>query len=227
MDQTENFSGKIIRLRSYKYFLDYKDENGERRQVSLQHANRREAERQRMQKERELRVGAVAPASMRLSEFLKDTMIKTGSQIRESTREEYISSMYDFIGVMGDMDYQMVTVQHGEVYRQGCLDRGNRPATVSKKLRQLKRIFQLTVHRRQLEENPLQFIDMPRSPKKKVNTFNHDECKRILKAATDYMQEWNPRKSLKWDLLILTALSTGMKRGGLLNCTWRMLILKV
>jgi len=106
---------------------------------------------------------------MRLSEFLKDTMVKTGSQIRESTREEYISSMNDFIGVMGDIDYQAVTIQHGEVYRQACLDKGNRPATVSKKLRQLKRIFQLAVHRRQLEGNPLQFIDMPRSPKKKVD----------------------------------------------------------
>jgi len=219
----------LVRLRTrpsrdgktFKYFLDYKDENGKRRQVSLQHANRRKAERQRMQQERELRVGAVAPESMRLSKFLKDTMAKTGSQIRESTRDEYMSSMNDFIGVMGDMDYQTVTIEHGEVYRQACLDRGNRPATVSKKLRQLKRIFQLAVHRRQLEENPLQFIDMPRSPKKKVSTFNHDECRRILKAATDCRQEWNPRTAVKWDLLILTALSTGMRRGELLNCTWR------
>ena len=67
--------------RTFKYFLDYKDENGKRRQVSLQHANRRKAERQRMQKERELRVGAVAAESMRLSKFLKDAMLKTGSQI--------------------------------------------------------------------------------------------------------------------------------------------------
>ena len=72
----------LVRLRTrpsrdgktFKYFLDYKGENGKRRQVSLQHANRRKAERQRMQKERELRVGAVAPESMRLSDFLKDTM---------------------------------------------------------------------------------------------------------------------------------------------------------
>jgi hypothetical protein len=35
-----------------------------------------------MQKERELRVGALAPDSMRLGKFLKDTMAKTGSQIR-------------------------------------------------------------------------------------------------------------------------------------------------
>ncbi|MHC4705454.1 MAG: hypothetical protein ACYTFQ_33345 [Planctomycetota bacterium] len=130
----------LVRLRTrpsrdgktFKYFLDYKDENGKRRQVSLQHANRRKAERQRMQKERELRVGVVAPESMRLRDFVKDTMAKTGSQIRESTRDEYISSMHDFIGVVGDMDYQAVTIEHGEMYRQTCLDRGNRPATVSR-----------------------------------------------------------------------------------------------
>ena len=62
-------------------------------------------------------------------------MAKTGSQIRESTRDEYMSSMNDFIDVIGDLDYQAVTIEHGEAYRQACLDRGNRSATVSKKLR--------------------------------------------------------------------------------------------
>ncbi|MHC4705455.1 MAG: tyrosine-type recombinase/integrase, partial [Planctomycetota bacterium] len=85
----------------------------------------------------------------------------------------------------------------------------------------MKRVFQLAVHRRKLDENPLHFIDMPRSPKKKVSTFKHDECRRILKAAAEYRQESNPDTSVKWDLLILTALSTGMRRGELLNCTWR------
>jgi len=41
----------LVRLRTrpsrdgktFKYFLDYKDENGKRRQVSLQHANRRKS----------------------------------------------------------------------------------------------------------------------------------------------------------------------------------------
>ena len=219
----------LVRLRSrpsrdgktFKYFLDFKDEKGKRRQVSLQHANRRKAERQRKQKERELRVGAVGPQSMRLSRFLKGSMAKTGDQIRESTADEYTAAMQDFIGVIGDIDCQLVSVDHGEVYRQACLDRGNRPATVSKKLRHLKRIFQLAVHRRQLDENPLRFIDMPRSSRRKVNTFSDEECRRILKATCDYGEGRNPETTIRWDLLTVTALFTGMRRGELLNCTWR------
>lgn len=220
---------QLVRLRSrpsrdgkaFKYFLDFKDEKGKRRKVSLQHANGRKAKRQAEQKARELRAGTVMPQSMRLSQFLRHSMARTGDQIRKSTAEEYKAAMEDFIGVIGDIDYQIVTVDHGEVYRQACLDKGNRPATVAKKLRHLKRIFQLAVHRRQLDENPLRFIDMPRLSKRKVNTFGLDDCRRILRAAGDYVGGQNPLRFLRWNLLITTALSTGMRRGELLNCTWR------
>jgi integrase len=219
----------LVRLRTrpsrdgktFKYFLDFRDEKGRRRQFSLQHADRRKAKRQMEQKERELRVGVVTPQSMRLSQFVRHSMTRTGDQVRESTAEEYMAAMEDFIGVIGDIDYHGVTVDHGEVYRQACLDKGNRPATVAKKLRHLKRVFQLAVHRRQLDENPLGFIDMPRVSKRKVNTFSLDECRRILKAAEDYAGNQNPLTFLRWDLLIITALATGMRRGELLNCTWR------
>jgi len=118
------------------------------------------------------------------------------------------------------MDYQKVTLQHGEYYRQACLDRGNAPATVAKKLRHLRRLFQLAVKRRQIEDNPFAYVDKPRSPKGKVNVYNTEECERIVKAAREFCQEWDPGTNLKWDLLILIAMATAMRRGELLNCTW-------
>jgi len=71
------------------------------------------------------------------------------------------------IGVIGNMDYQRITLKHGELYRQHCLDHGNTPATVSKKLRHLKRFFTLAVDRKQLDENLLRQVKSPRSPKKR------------------------------------------------------------
>ena len=79
---------KLVRLRlrpsrdggSFVYFLDYLDEDGKRQRITLGHANKRKAERQRDQKERELRMGIVAPSSMRLSVF---TMGCTSSDITE------------------------------------------------------------------------------------------------------------------------------------------------
>jgi len=193
------------------------DEQGKRKRISLKHADRRKAERQKAQKERELRMGIVAPESMKLSEFVKDSLIRTGGQIRESKREEYESAMKDFISVIGNIDYRRVTLRHGESYRQQCLDRGNTPGTVGKKLRHLKRFFQLAVNRKQLDENVLRQVELPRCPKKKIEVYTGEECQRVLRSARNCRTE----NSVGWELLILVAIATGMRRAELLNLTWR------
>lgn len=109
---------------------------------------------------------------------------------------------------------------HGEQYLQTCLDRGNTKATVAKKLRHINRVLKLSVNRKQLDGGPLQHIAMPKSPKKKVNIYTHTQCGRIQKAAQEFVSEWNPEKSVKWDLMILVALATAMRRAELLNRTW-------
>jgi integrase len=200
--------------RSFNYFLDYVESGGKRRRISLGYADKHKAERQRVKIERELKMGVIAPESMRLSEFVADSLRKTGDQIRESTRREYVATMQDFIAVVGDKDYQKVTLNDGEFYRQHCLDQGNSPATVSKKLREVKSIFQLAVKRRQLEVNPLAYIAKPKCPKTEIHTYTDDECRHMVKAAGESAQE------VRWDLLILVALCTGLRRGELLNCLW-------
>lgn len=46
------------------------------------------------------------------------------------------------------------------------------------------------------------------------------ECERMVRAAGECCREWNPQTNVKWDLLIVVAVATGMRRGELLNCTW-------
>jgi integrase len=202
---------------TFTYYLLYTDEHDRRRQKSLRHADYRKAERQRAQLERELRMGDVEPESMRLSWFVEDSMARTGDQIRESTRIDYKSAMRDFIKVVGNKDYQCVKHTHGEVFRQTYLDAGNSPATVAKKLRGLKRLFQLAVERQQLEENPMRYVKAPRSPKNpKIRIYTDDECNRILRAASQI-----PNASiLEWDIMITLALVTAMRKSELLNLTW-------
>ena len=200
--------------RKFTYFLDYQIEKGKRQRIALGHANKRNAERQRDQKERELRTGIISPKSMRLSDFLEDSLSRTGKQIRESTHDECRYAMNHLIKVVGNIDYQKVTLKHGELFRQKCLDKGNSPATVTKKLSHLKRMFQLAVNRKQLDENPLQHIAMPKVTRKKVEKYTTDETNRIIRAARD------SQTALQWDMLIITALCTGMRRSELLNCTW-------
>ena len=219
---------QLVRLRirpsrdgkGFAYFIDYRGEDGKRKRISLGHADRRKAKRQQAKKEHELRMGIVPPKSMRLSEFVMDSLARTGDQIRESTRDGYLATMTDFIAVIGDKDMQRVSIQDGESYRQACLERGNRPATVVKKLKQIKCIFETGVRRRQLDENPLAHIKMPKYSMAEINVFSEAECDRMVRAAQDLVRRRESNTVVRWDLLVLVALCTGMRRGELLNCTW-------
>ena len=149
-----------------------------------------------------------------------DSLARTGGQIRESTREQYSSAMKDFIGVTGDKDLQRVSIQDGERYRQVCLDRGNRPSTVVKKLKEIKCIFETAVRRSQLDKNPLAHIKMPKYSTSEIHVFSEAECNRIARAAQDLVCQRKDEEVVRWDLLVLVGLCTGMRRGELLNCTW-------
>ena len=204
----------------FTYYLLYTDERGRRRQKSLGHSDRRKAERQRVQFERKLVMEIVEPGSMKLRDFVEDSLTKTGDQIRESTQKGYYSAMEDFIRVVGNMDFRRISLDHAEYYRQRCLDKGNSPATVRKKLTEIKTLFGMAVKRKQLDENPLRYILMPKCPDNEIHIYSDTECQRIVKAAQDITKNTNERKRPRWDLLIIIALSTGMRRGELLNCTW-------
>ena len=117
---------------SFTYYLLYTDEQGRRRQKSLRHADARKAERQRAQLERELRMGILEPGSMRLSDFLEDSLARTRGQVRESTLKEAQNAMRCLIRAIGDIDHQRVSHSDGEKFLQWCLDSRNAPATAAK-----------------------------------------------------------------------------------------------
>lgn len=215
---------RLVRLRTrpsrdgktFKYFLDYKDENGKRRQISLRHSDRRKAQRQRDQKERELRMGIVPMQPMSLSNFLNDSLERTRGQVRDSTLTQHDIAMRHFIEAIGDIDYLQVKHEHGERFIQACLDRGNSAATTNKKIRSLKRLFQLAKQRGQLEENPFLYVRKPRAPRRKVRVYTDDECDRLIRSA----RLFSCTGRVRWDYLIVLALCTGMRRGELLNTIW-------
>lgn len=62
---------------------------------------------------------------------------------------------------------------------------------------------------------------MPKCAQNEINVYTDDECKHIMKAARDRTELSDDQRQLRWDLLIVVALSTGLRRGELLNCTWR------
>lgn len=215
---------KLVRLwkrpshdgQKYTYYLIYYDADGHRKQKALGHADKRKAEKQCDQLAWELRMGHAEVLSLKLSEFLEDSLSRTRGQIRESTYLEYDSAMRQFIRVVGNIDYRNIRYEHGERFIQVCLDSGNRPATVAKKVGSLKRLFQLAVERGQLENNPLQHVHKPKAPQRAIHVFSDNECAQLVQSA----QQTKIGAPFRWDIFILAALCTGMRRGELLNVTW-------
>jgi len=217
---------ELVRLRmrpssdrkSFRYMLDYVDHSGKRHQVSLGHADKRQAERQRQEKELELRVNVAGPVSMRLTDFFRDSLARTKGQVRATTLKETARSMNDFVACVGDIDVQEVQYRHGEQFVQYCLGQGISAATVAKKVKHLKRVFQLAEDRGQLDQHPLRRLKPPKTPRRKIRVFTADECDKLCRAARQYEEKGRP---VKWELLIRMCLATGMRRGELMNTTWR------
>lgn len=217
---------ELVRLRmrpsrdkkSFRYMLDYVDHSGRRRQISLGHTDKRRAECQRQEKELEVRVNVSGPVSMKLSDFLRDSLARTKGQVRATTLKETAKSMNDFIACVGDIDVQEVRYEHGERFIQFCLDRKLSAGTATKKIKHLKRVFQLAEDRGQLDRHPLRKLKPPKVAKRRVRVFTDQECDALCKAARQYEEKG---RIVKWELLIRMCLATGMRRGELMNITWR------
>ena len=216
---------KLVRLwkrptfdgQKYTFYLIYYDKDGRRKQKALGHTDKRKAEKQRAQLARELRMDTVEAGSMRLTEFLKDSLKRTRGQVRENTILVYESTMREFIAIVSDVDYRCICHDHGERFMQSCLDRGNQPATVAKKISVLKRLFQCAVERGQLEENPFRYIRKPKTAQHPIHIYSDKECTGLVQAA----QQLQIGAPFRWDIFILAALCTGMRRGELLNTVWQ------
>jgi len=55
-------------------------------------------------------MGYIEPNSMKIRDFMEDSLERTGDQIRESTQRETKSAMNDFIRAIGNIDYQTITL---------------------------------------------------------------------------------------------------------------------
>jgi integrase len=205
----------------FTYVLEYSGAHKKRRRISLGHSDRDKAERQRRQKERELQTGLAAGARatigpVNLKEFWADSQDRTRGQIRPSSMMEQDIAMRHLIETIGNIDLAGVRMEHGERFVQACLDKGNSPATAFKKIKSLKRVFQLAVHRGQIDANPFHYLRSPKIAEQEIRIYTHAECRQIIKAAASVQQD----DGLDWDLLISMALCTGMRRGELLNLVW-------
>jgi len=108
---------KLVRLwkrpsrdgKHFSYVLIYRDEQGKIRYESIGHTDRQKAQRQCVKKERQLQMGYVEPGYMRIQDLLKNSLQRSRGSIAEGMYQEYNTAERQFIQVIGDMNYLMIT----------------------------------------------------------------------------------------------------------------------
>jgi site-specific recombinase XerD len=103
--------------------------------------------------------------------------------------------MRDFTECVGDIDVQDVRYEHGERFIQYCLRQNLSAGTITKKVKQLKRIFQLAEDRGQLDRHPLRRLKPPKAPRRKIRVFTDQECYGLRRSARQYEEKGSP---VKW-----------------------------
>ncbi len=126
--------------------------------------------------------------SLQSSSFLVDTR-QTKGQVRATTLKETAKAMRDFTACIGDIDVQEVRYEHGERFIQHYLDREVTAATVTKKVKHVKRVFQLAEDRGQLDWHPLRRLKLPKVARRKIRVFKNQEYHSLCKAAKQYEEK--------------------------------------
>jgi integrase len=185
-------------------------ENGKRRSETLGHCDRRRAERVLAEKARELESNAfVEPVPF--SSFINMSLEMTRSQIRPSSTRLISQAGQRLVEIVGDKPISRITFSDAESFARYCAELGNRPATINRHIRSLKRLWNLAIRRGLTDDNPWRHIRQRKVAAQDWHWFTADELGRMTSASPD----------LYWHARIMAAFTAGLRRGEISNLTWR------
>jgi hypothetical protein len=84
---------------------------------------------------------------IRLSSFVELSLEATRNQIRRTTVALIQCAGKQLVQCIGDRDIEDVRFANAEQFVQWWIDLGNRPATVNRHVRHLKRLWNLAIYR--------------------------------------------------------------------------------
>lgn len=86
---------------------------------------------------------------------------------------------------------------------------GVSPSTINRELTVLKRVFNLGIEWKLTTENPVVGVKFFKIPQEKVRVLSEEEFAKLYRSATDHLKP-----------VLLVAISTGMRKGEILNLQW-------
>jgi integrase len=191
------------------YCLQWLDDSGRRRTEAVG-PDKRLAEALRKRREMELNSGTYQDiVTIRLAAFAQEHVRLIEGSVSEMTVEEHGRTLGVLLDYSGDVLLEKVTPKMAEEFLAARL-KNVAPATANKNLRTLKGIFGAAARRGYVRANPFQHVSPARELEKEVRVLSEAEIESLVSACPD----------LRWRCFVCLALTTGLRRGELVNLEW-------
>ncbi len=190
------------------YYLWFANEQGKRQRVSTHCKYKTDALRFLQTFKRDEYERCKKARRKLFSEFKKDFLLFASTNFSKGTVAIYETALHNFQQFTGDLPLTAYTPQHFDEYKGQRL-KAIKPVTVNIELRTLRAFFNTAVRWKLLESNPFK-IQLVKVPENRPTFLTKVEFQKLLNVIEE---QWLKE-------IIVFAVSTGLRRGELVNLKW-------
>ena len=145
-----------------------------------------------------------------LQSFIRDFLYHAEVSYSPKTVKIYNTTFRHFLSLVGDKLLSSITPKDIDLYRTHRL-REVSPVSVNVELRSLRAAFYTALRWELLEENPFKKVPLLRIPEQQPLYLSREDFQKLISLVSEgWLKD-----------LILAAVLTGLRKGELLNLTWR------
>ncbi len=155
----------------------------------------------------------VAPKQQTLKQFLDRWLVEcVKPAVRPLTLQQYQQHVKLYLGpALGSHRLEKLAAVQVQAFLNAQLKRGLSPRTVQLSLVILRHALDTAVRWNLVARNVAKLVDAPRVQRPETRPFSPDEAREFVEAI----------KGKRWELVYLTALTTGLRVGEILALRWR------
>jgi integrase len=208
-----------VRKRRKRWVLDFQDQNGKRRWVTMPKGTTKDDANEKLGKVvKKIRRGTYIPRKdlPHFSEVAENWLASKEPNIRHSTYKQYKGHVEVHLKpFFGRLKINHVTFDTIEQFKKDSTENGVTPPTLRKILINLGAILSYAVRIRYIDYNPAREIEKPRG-----KTTHDDEDEMFIFKPYQIQAMLQKTDEQKFRLLFMTAVLTGLRQGELFGLQW-------
>lgn len=208
-----------VYVKGNRWFIDYYI-NGRRKREVVGHVDK--ITRTQAEKALKARAGEIVQGKFNLEKTKKTVLIDrllenylkyAKDNHRSYKRDVTISKV--LLKFFGKMPLANITSWHVEKFKSQRKEEGKSLSTINREVTVLKRVFNLGIEWELTTHNPVKGVKFFKIPLGKLRVLSEEEFLRLFNSATPHLRP-----------ILLSAVSTGMRRGEVLNLKWEDIVLR-